>query len=85
MWRDIANVLPQVPLSTKIAISRRKNRPSRHHEIEFDWADENGDWLRNRLYCRLIWTTISCGACPRFHQTRVWFSADQRGMNVAIG
>jgi DNA helicase II / ATP-dependent DNA helicase PcrA len=31
------------------------------------WADENGDWLRNSVYHRSAATTISCGACPRFH------------------
>ena len=33
------------------------------------WADENGDWLRNILYLSKSTTAISCGACPRFHQT----------------
>jgi len=31
------------------------------------WGDENGDWLRNRLYPRWVKDTIRCGACPRFH------------------
>ncbi len=33
------------------------------------WADENWDWLRNILYLSKSTTAISCGACPRFHQT----------------
>ena len=33
------------------------------------WADENGDWLRNTLYLCERAGTISCGACPPFHQS----------------
>ena len=33
------------------------------------WADENGDWLRNILYLSKSTTAIGCGACPPFHQT----------------
>ena len=33
------------------------------------WADENGDWLRNTLYLCERTGTISCGACPPFHQS----------------
>ena len=32
---------------------------------------ENGDWLRNRLYPRLVKDTITCGACPRFHAAQM--------------
>ena len=35
----------------------------------WSWADENGDWLRNTLYLCERAGTISCGACPPFHQS----------------
>jgi tetratricopeptide (TPR) repeat protein len=44
-----------------------------------DWLDENGDWLRNSLYRRLAQTTISCGACPRFHPGKQVPSTMQNG------
>jgi FkbM family methyltransferase len=37
-------------------------------------TDENGDWLRNRLYPRLAKDTITCGACPRFYPNGVSLS-----------
>ena len=39
------------------------------------WADENGDWLRNTLYLCERAGTISCGACPPFHQSTTRLSA----------
>jgi len=35
------------------------------------WPDENGDWLRNGFHPRLVKDTITCGACPPFHQATV--------------
>ncbi len=46
------------------------------------WADENGDWVRNTLYLCERAGTISCGACPPFHQSRPGLGVDFPALEV---